>query len=323
MRVILRKDVLGEATHWKHLDNIILQIDRGAHEWEVEEPEIIEKSGWYQESRDYIRLLFEHSTKRGVYPRSVGDLHVKRVAVTSHSVMGQELGLSPEPAAAYLQKPLTILVENRFSDALFGTIVMDFLGSSELTEFRKNLPDALKFDGGGGNGELPKVLAKYIQEAQTSGHPVRVVAFTDSDARVPGDISDNAQRAKRACIDQNVPCVLLKKRAIENYIPDEIFYTSTSKHKQVAALMDLTPLQRDHFPLKKGFPNDLAQLTQEETVFYASVPASDKETLKNAFGTEVIGLLETFKKNLSIVGLQRRDSQGELKQIVNMIMGEI
>ena len=56
MRVILRKDVLGEATHWKHLDNIIFQIDRGAHEWEVEEPEIIEESGWYQESRDYIRL---------------------------------------------------------------------------------------------------------------------------------------------------------------------------------------------------------------------------------------------------------------------------
>ncbi len=109
---------------------------------------------------------------------------------------------------------------------------MDLLGSPELAEFRKDVPDALKFDGGGGNGELPKVLGKYVEEAQKSGHPVRVVAFTDSDGLTPGECSKNAKLAKDACTKNDVPCQLLKKRAIENYIPDEVLQNWAGKPEQ-------------------------------------------------------------------------------------------
>ena len=278
MKVVLKDDVFSKE-NFKDLDKIILRIDTGAHEWDVKDPDTIENSCWYQTiGREYIRELFEKSTMQGIYPPN-SKLHTKYLYVTNQTHNTPEFELTPQSAAIYLEKPLTILMENRFSDRLFIETVIEFLGSQELNKFLDNVPDALNFDGGGGNGEIPKVLDEYVESAKKSNHPVRIVAFTDSDKLFPGDKSKDAQKVKEVCSTHDVPCMLLQKRTIENYIPDEVLQAGGNNPTQVAALLRLTPLQRDHFPMKKGFPKTLSKLKPEEIALYSSVPDKDKVIL--------------------------------------------
>ncbi|MBF0135420.1 MAG: hypothetical protein HQL65_04210 [Magnetococcales bacterium] len=326
MRVILQADILDDETNWKHLDHMIHQIDSNAHVWDVEDPESIEKSTWFQRGRQYLHDLFEKSANQAVYPHPATSLHTKRVHVTYQEVTSKDLVLPPDRAATYLGQPLTILVENRKSDTLFGNTVLAILGPPELAEFRHNVPHALRFDAGGGNGELVKIVEEYVQNARNSRHPFRIVVFTDSDGKFPGDCSDNARRVEKVCKKYDVPYMLLKKRSIENYIPDEIFQAWNGKPKEVTALLRLSPEQRDYFPIKRGFsakPERQGDKNKKEAELYASVAPADKETLQIGFGSHLIQLLETYEKNLSATGLLKRDGQGELTEFVNMIVREI
>ncbi len=59
MRVVLLEDVLSDKASEKPLDSIIHKIDDGFHEWDVEDPEVIEESVWFQGSRNFAKELFE------------------------------------------------------------------------------------------------------------------------------------------------------------------------------------------------------------------------------------------------------------------------
>lgn len=318
MRVRLQKDAIADQTSWPDLERIILRIDEGAHEWEVDDPDTIEKSDWYREGRPYLRELFEKSSIRTSYPKNKNQLHCKEIHVTSLSTAEpQMLTLPPKRAAQYLKQALTILVENRFTDKLFVNTVLNNLGPPELTDFRQKVPDAIQFDSGGGNGELRKIVEDYIDKANSSNIPVRAVALVDRDGAEP---QQNSQRVFDLCATKNIKCHMLKKYAIENYIPDRIFFfwaVSMEDRKKVEALCRLTPQQRDTFHMKKGFSSP----TTDKTMF-SSVSLTDQDLLKTGFKNS-INLLDIHKTHLTAEDLKTRDGVNELGELVQMIVQEI
>ncbi len=221
--------------------------------------------------------------------------------------------LTPQQAARYVSKPLYVLVENRFTDGQLLTTVLEFLAPDALRNLlADDVPDLIYCDSPGGNGELPKLIQDYANKAVGDGIPARIVVFTDSDGKFPDDISDPAKRIEEACQENGVPCCILRKRGIENYIPDVVLLAwadndGGSRRAQVQAIIALSPQQRDHFPIKKGIQQEKVANQGQEQALYASFGPHDWNVLCQGLGDKVINSLNDHKSKLSATSLRQRD----------------
>ncbi|MBF0401400.1 MAG: hypothetical protein HQL90_11595 [Magnetococcales bacterium] len=325
MKVILTGDVLQSESDHIHLDAIIYRIMEGAHEWEVTDSEAIWNSQWMQGARAQHKELLTKATTHGAYPT----IHKQRVTVTAVSDPNDPWALAPAVAAKFLAQPLIILVENAFTDSMFINAVLRTLASRALLELCQKVSDAIRCQGAGGIGEIPKHVKDIVKESKDKGVPPRLVVLADSDGTAPGLLSGPAQAVKACCLKHNIPCLILRKRAIENYIPDELFNrwssepSQTSTRSRMAALLRLGADQRDHFPVKKGF--SAGCVSPEENELYSSVPPEDRELLKKGFGDDIIQLFDTYRGDLSKAGLCHRAGNGgkELDDLAGMIAAAI
>ncbi len=182
-------------------------------------------------------------------------------------------------------------------------------------------------------------------QAQRTGMPLRAVVFTDSDGVRAGKMTDQAKSVKDTCDRLGVPYVVLRKRTIENYIPDEVIREwrsepeQTSARPRIDAFLRLVSEQRDHFPVKKGFNNK--PLSPEDIALYKSgmphpsLSPSDEAELQRGFGVDFIHIFfvkdgngefartsngaKRPRKSLTATALRNRDGSGELDQLVAMI----
>jgi hypothetical protein len=107
------------------------------------------------------------------------------------------------------------LKENRRNDPAFLRATATGWRKDKLKILAKN--DWLKFEGGGGIGEI----LKYAEEIL--GQPdkyLRNFLLFDSDALKPNEPSKQSQEVVAVC-HLIIPCHQLKRRAIENYLPYE------------------------------------------------------------------------------------------------------
>ena len=323
MRFVFAADVLQDPRHWHALDRILLTVDDGWHEWQIDDPELLEASPWLQGSnRPLLRKLYEQATVRRVYQRS-GHLHRQTWVVSLSAAPGT---LAPPAAARLLGRPLCVCVENRFTDGLFLDAVLDILAPEELRAFLDGCAvSPINCDSGGGIGELPKIIEAHVRQLAAFGLRPRAVVFADSDARFPGDVSKGAEIIAKSCQTHAIACLILSKRAIENYLPDEVLQAwatesdNQAAHPRVAAVCRLTPEQRAHLAMKKKFPQQFE--TEEERGLFGSVPLTDASLIRECgFKDDLIERLKTHRQNLSAEALRRRDGKGELDRLVNMII---
>jgi hypothetical protein len=323
MRFVFAADALQDPQHWHSLDRILLTVDDGWHEWQIDDPETLEASPWLQGSnRPLLRKLYEQATVRSTYP-SAGHLHRQSWVVSLSAAPGT---LAPPAAAHFLGRALCVCVENRFTDGLFLDAILDLLAPEEFQVFLGRCEvSPIKCDSGGGFGELPKIIEAHVQELAALGLPPRAVVFADSDARFPGDVSKGAETIAKSCQTHAIAGLILSKRAIENYIPDEVLQgwaaepDNQAARPRVAAVCRLTPEQRDHLAMKKKFPQQFE--TEQERGLFASVPPTDAALMRECgFKDDLIERLKTHRQNLSAEALRRRDGKGELDHLVNMII---
>lgn len=325
MRVRIALEAFADVRDWRFLDIIVGKVADGWHVWDIEDPEAIENTGWL-EGRTWLRELFQKAALASAYPAHP-NFPKRELFVGGEAISG---ALPPRQAAEYATTPLTILMENRFTDGIFIDTVLDFLAPNELNGQRGNAPDSICYDSPGGIGELPKLVADYVQKAQNKAIPLRVVVFTDSDGEEPGDLHCNAQLVKDACRAESIPCLVLSKRSIENYIPDEVldaWLLPNTNYKNHYLFLDavkrLNPAQRDHYPMKKRF--DISKTSPAVQAFYQDVNAADKREFANSrgFGDDLIEKLRAFRTVLSAEALRQRDGQGELDRLVALIAAEL
>jgi hypothetical protein len=251
--------------------------------------------------------------------------------------------LAPDKAARFLGKPLKILMENRITDGAFLDTILTLLADPEVMQLKEGCDKALTYDSPGGCGQLPKLVEDTHAAADQSNIPPRMVVFADSDSSWPGEFPKAADAIRQTCLRLGVPHVILSKRAIENYVPNEVIAEwrgepeQTNIRPKIDALLRLTPAQRDHFHFKSGLR--LANRKPEERhpqedQLYASVPPQDRDLLESGFGRKFIQILfvrETpteevgtakdgrLRPSLTAEALRRHDPRGDLATLVARI----
>lgn len=324
MRVVIALDAFADDTQWRFLDQIVYKVVDGWHDWLIEDPKSIEETGWLEgKGRDWLRELFQKAALAAGYPRSSG-FHKRQILVSSHGHESE--ALPPKQAADYVSTPLAVLMENRFTDGIFLDTVLNLLASDEMNEQRRTAPNSIYYDSPGGNRELPKLVVDYTGRAKAKKIPVRAVVFTDSDGTVPGESQQAALCVRQTCEQEGVSCMILRKRAIENYIPDEVLDAcipnqNYEKRLIVDAVKRLSPEQRDHYSMKKGLK--LQGASPSVQALYAGISAADLHELTKGFGRNVIEKLRDFSSAISAEALRQRDGQGELDRLVQMIADEL
>ena len=332
MKFCFAADALNDVQQHRQLDIILNTALDGWHEWKIDDPEILEQSDWFQSSRQYVKDFFEKSVQREAYSAS-SSLHKHCWFVTSQGDSSDTL--APQAAVHYFTTPLRICVENEFTDRLFVDTVLSLLAFPELKEFFDQFAEGQKkpveYLHGGGTGELCKLIKRRVGETVAQGIRFRAVTVTDSDARFPGDQErmKKALEIEEVCRNNDIPCIVLNRRTIENYIPDEVLQGWADEPgnqaviELVNAVCSLTAEQRDHLPMKKKLPID-KKLASEEVALYASIPAQQRDTLaRSKFRDDLIHLFKTHKQYLTGDGLRRRDGKEELDRIVAMIAEEL
>lgn len=329
MKVSFSAEALGDASAHLHLDAIVYEIERGMHEWHVGDPESIEASSWLKAGRPSLRTLFEQAAKQWSPRATERRLHRRLLAVGAHSPPDS---LSPAKAAAFLRGPLKVLMENRLTDGAFLDAVLALLADNAVMLLKDELR-ALAYDSPGGIGDLKKLVAKACEDAHKQDVPVRIVVFIDGDGIRPGQVSSASQAVQDLCASVGVPCIVLRKRSIENYLPDEAIREWRDEHEQtgvrdrIDAVLRLTSDQRDHWHMKEG----LGRKKHDEELF-SSLSASDRLLLARGFGTDFVlqvlnrrdfgpprasaTALESLRETMTADALRRRDGRGELDALV-------
>ncbi|TWA60422.1 hypothetical protein FBZ82_12178 [Azospirillum brasilense] len=323
MRVRFKDCALSSAKNFKHLDAIIARVEVGAHEWDIVDPDAIEQSHWLASARDYCKEVFEKAAKASSYPSGY-EIH-KRLIIVAAAPNGGEL--DPDKASRCLSKPLKIIVENKFTDGAFLDCILHFLAPEKLRKLHIEdcVPDLFEVEGAGGLGEVPKHVHYRAAAAVQEGLPIRIVVFTDSDSRYAGHQDGQVAAVESACREHGVPYRILKKRSIENYIPDDALSAWAAKNASrqhiVSALIGLPDEIRDYFPIKKGLPS--ASSSQDEAAFYAPLQEPDRSTLRNGLGDIAIACFTDHVSSISAEVLRRRDHGGDLDNLVQMIVDEL
>lgn len=324
MRIHFHENVLNNREHFRHLDRILTRITDGAHDWQIDDVDAIASSEWYKEMKLYERDLFEKAAREASYPYA--GLFCRQLQVCNDVQNKNQLG--PVEAAHFVQQPLTILMENTNTDGALLCIAMEFLARPELWQLHQNPQLGLiAIAGVGGIGEIPKTIDAKIDEANNAGIPPRILVFTDSDGLFPGDIHKNAEKVKEKCEQVGIPCCILQKRAIENYIPNAVFQAHVShveniiQKPRIDILLAMTAEQRDYFSIKTGFGQHKPIL--HDGNLFNSMTEDERQTWSTGLSDRVIYWLEQYKSALTAEALNERDHQGDLTQIINMILDQL
>lgn len=103
MRVVIWEDVYADHDQWLFLDLIVNKIADGWHSWQINDPEIVENSGWLAgPGRNWLRELFQKAALAAAYPEP-HNFHRKKVLVSLAN--NQTDALPPEKAAEYVSTP--------------------------------------------------------------------------------------------------------------------------------------------------------------------------------------------------------------------------
>jgi hypothetical protein len=264
MRIIFTEDAVQDTESWHHLDRILRSVEDGWHEWQIDDPDMLEQSEWIRKARPMLRKLFEEAAVHNAYS-TFGSLHSRTWSV---SLKPARDSLQPQAAVDFLTQPLYVLVENRYSDGLFLKTILEYLAPKRLSRFLQNCQRTpWKCDSVGGTGQLPKLIRNHVDEMKAKSLPPHAVVFSDSDARFPGDVSEKAKEIKEACEQIGIDCLILSKRCIENYIPDEVLRAWAKETEnedalpRIEVICRLTKEQRDHLAMKLSFlPNPSCDL---------------------------------------------------------------
>lgn len=151
----------------------------------------------------------------------------------------------------YLGQPVYITVENIESDKSFIQAVSKAFKGKELCTEKE-----VKFLHGGGSTTGQVLLANTI-------YPVRMICIVDSDRKHPTEVLGDKEKLKdllSICEDRNLKFLLLEKREIENYLPNEIIKIWLLKENREIEknhpFFEFNNEQKAFFDVKKGLKRE-------------------------------------------------------------------
>lgn len=263
MIVYLDDEIFADST----LDPLTLPAlfkaaDRGRHRLQIVPPwnerRVASKSSQWLSGQP-AATRYKEILKRGLEQDSKQypcDVRV-RIRKTPNSRSQDPIELDAETALQLLQQPFEVLVEHFENDWRFLKLLAGDWAPF-LSELQRE--GVLKSRHGGGDTLKGQVEAV---------HPLRSFVLFDSDSRLPPAEEKPrpsvwSEAVRTACTERKLAHHQLRRRAAENYLPRQAIsgWVSLQKDrkkdllKTYKAFVQMSDLQRHHYPLREGFAKD-------------------------------------------------------------------
>ncbi|MHA6196980.1 hypothetical protein ACX3YG_21725 [Pseudomonas wadenswilerensis] len=333
MRFVIHQEALnGSDEVLALLDRLIDRVADEIHRIEVLDADMVKSSAWYASARQTRKKILISAIsippRAGPAPDSIHSGKFD-IANLEEAIVADSLA----------HAPLTILVEDREADGVFLDMVVEELASDEFKAVwrrgAESTPRAYEIVTSGGIDAMPLRIDRLVVDALAESRPHRVFVYCDSDIRWPGDEGLTARTRsdlKDKCEQHAIALHVLSKRNIENYIPDTVFLALKAEPYNLArqrvfdAFFKLTPLQRDHFPIKDG----LSRRERDEAHRAGLYVQNDLETLEvleerllPKRPRPMITVKNERRECITAAALRERDAQGELELLLIKIASEL
>lgn len=168
----------------------------------------------------------------------------------------------------YVSFGARIVLEDATNDGYFIKAIEHFFENT--MDFSKLLSKGfVEIDNAGGSGAKRRI-GEFIDIHKGKPKFLRCLVIVDGDCRYEGDTEyenyDKQLDEKKYFEDRGVTYHVLKKRAQENYMPDEVF--DNNRHvfgdDWVNAYLRLTPKQKDYYYTAGGFLKDIPKANKEK-----------------------------------------------------------
>lgn len=305
---------------------IVGGFEDGWHELVAPDPGDSRLDAYYAQNPTHRELLEKSYTSAFAYGRLAARVISvwARLETTDEKPQGT-WGL--REAIAYLAQPLEVLVENERNDGAFYMAVFDATSPRLAARFKGARP-AVRFGQGGGKAEVIKLIESRFGRASEQGDvPPRLFVLLDSDARYPDHTNSESRKLQILCDKYGVRQHLLEKRSIENYVGDSQLHEYASSYPDVEPsvrfLVQLEPAQRDHFPVKSGFPivDGMPRgVSDEERQLYSGIqwPSEFRPMLKR-----LMDFILSREPVVTLSDLTDRDAVEEVERLAAKLDEEI
>ena len=171
----------------------------------------------------------------------------------------------------YISSPAVIIVENGKNDGFLIRAI------EEHFDHQLNFEDLLKksiiiIDNSGGSGDRNRV-EYYLDLHSGKKKYLHCCVIVDGDKKFPKDTQKEDQHKEYFEMYDNlgVKYHVWEKRAMENYMPDEVFIANRNTWGRlwVDAYLNLKPEQKDYYNIASGFSADMIAGHPED---YTSLP---------------------------------------------------
>ena len=326
MRVGVDADVFADPSIPDvRLIELIALVEQGRHHVVVDPVEDPRPGAWLDslaprtaaECRDLLDLGIEQDRS--------GPNRELRVVLSAESRWNDDPPrLSVPDALAFLRQPFEIWVEDGISDR-------DFVLAVARREWREQIKrlegcGLLRFQNGGG---LPNLLRHMQRGADWERRRLRTWILFDSDALVPARPSRDSEALRRACVRKRVGHDQLRRRACENYLPEQALEhwktepsNADEKHgrRQLLAAFRALPAElRYHFNMKAGLAGDRGRLVEEKRPDpYATLGEAARAALTTGFGRDIARLFRTVEFGAD--WLRADDPEREIPGIIERLL---
>ncbi|MGN8072824.1 hypothetical protein [Mucilaginibacter sp. 22184] len=250
MKIEILNDVFsqGEFTDFSHLISICLHSERHrilCRYHKIARTENFEKlHAWQKE----LLILY--------YTADVQGVKITPNARISQSNAVDVFNL--DEGIRYLSEPVYLIVENSLNDAYFLEALVKFL--SKDTQLDKHINRGwLKFENGGGCDNVENVI-EQLEKAfrhlpKDNFKYLRCYVLLDSDKEYStAPLKQSYQNLVPILEQKGIKFHILHKRAMENYLPDEVFEKIEEIPKAYRnAYLSLTDEQKDFISIQRGF----------------------------------------------------------------------
>jgi len=296
MQVRIENNCFFSEQNYDWLDKIFDFFKSKRHIWLNIDLEPIEQSDWYKElgcrDKKYLNELFVGSTRPSK--------NNKTISIEENN----SINFYVKEAYAYLNQPLTIVVENyEFEPGFINCIFKNF--ADDLLEAKNK--HWLKFENGGGkNDNTIKGMLKELYNdpifTKNKETYLRCYSIKDSDRKYCIDPNELPESTNTYLKDNNIPHHILYKRAKENYMPNIVLEKSNNDYFKTILRVFKDDLKRDFFNFTYGFDNknksdkDWTTKRNDEYVFFQlkDIEDADFKILKNGVDKK-----DEFKRSFS------------------------
>jgi hypothetical protein len=236
----------------------------------------------------------------------------------------QPIRLALRDARTFLERPLYLMLEDANSDRHF---LMNMLTPAEHAFINKQIEEGyLVIEHGGG---ITNMGQRVVGRHGDLWWRHRLFVLFDSDGLRPGAPSTQSETLKNACAPYSH--YQLARRAAENYLPPASLHAwgrrgrtravRKSRFSSLSAFVRMNNHQRHHFNMKGGFADDAERKGPSAGDLYDSVPATDRESLNDGFGSRIAALFDS--EDVREQDLRSDSGWSEMRPVVQRLLSQL